>query len=222
MERTLTFSPDDDDYMAQGGTLLNAGHTLQAFFRFSHAALNDPTSCEAPQMMGVCMRMLGELELADSFFSIALAYATTNLQSGKIWRDWSMVAVVRGDYATARQKLEQSLRSFAYDEAKSTESSEQARESAVTYGFLGEVYRLCGDRQRGFLYTKLSYLQLRGVEPYELNSLMRHLLTTRWPRRPLLARRAWKLARRAKNTERKKQILVACISPKLRDRFARR
>jgi tetratricopeptide (TPR) repeat protein len=208
-----------DESMKYGDASLNMGDPTVALKWFRVAAAIKQDSVEAKQLIGVCLRMMKELDAADNAFMFALMLATTDLQRGKILRDWSMVATMRHNYKRALFYLNQSRRYLASH--GDVPPKEQRYEYFMTLGFIGEVYRFMGKRKRAQAELKTAYLYLRGTLPYELNCLMRYMATVRWLSRVRLAKSAWRLASKTNNKKRKWQIVLLLFSVRLVDKLTR-
>lgn len=205
--------------ISRGSQLLNSGQTLEALVCFlevrdeQRQTTEGSSSAEIEQLLGICYRLVGRLDVAEHCFRVAFALTEDPVHRARIKRDWAMVAMSRRDYDQAVAHLDESM--------KLLERRDEQLEYAASMGFMARVYARRGDTLGANLHYQMANHMIRSAahnDPdraatYELNNLVWWLKTATGPRRRVrLARRAWSLASAAGNRKRKIQItsLLLC------------
>ena len=202
-----------EEHMEYGGAKLNEGHFITAWWHFRKACRRQPTSSEAHQLRGVCLRLLRLYSFAGAAFAKAYRLAQTNTQRAKILRDDSSIVLAQGNYPMAIRQLK-----HAHKMLSSTGTSLAPgvrREYWITIAYLGDAYRRAGDRKRAYQIILQAWAMLAGDEPYELNALVRLISAERWYRRRDWLPHALNLA--SKSRKRRVELQLICINARLAD-----
>lgn len=200
--------------MKQGDSYLNTGYTIAALWHFFWAACwHNPQSCEAWQLVGVCLRILHQYSLARAVFCRAYRLAKTDKQRAKVLRDDSKIALAHKSYQQAIRRLERARKLLA--SKGEPLAGDDYWEYWITCAYLYDVHRRAGDVRYAYALIHRAWFMLKGHTPYELNALVRLVAAERWHRRTDWLPLAFRLA--ADNRKRRLQLRLICISAKLAD-----
>lgn len=197
-----------EENMRNGHASLKKGRRKRALQYFLAAcvlseAINHP-SVDAYHMSGICYRLHKNYDLADSAFITAFKVAGEHgdeVHQARILRDWAMVDIGRGQFEKASQRLE--------DSRKILEDAKVKKEYWATMSFIGHLHACTGDSAVAYQYTKQADAEFRCRYPtYELNNLMRLMRVAAVSELPLIVRRIYRLAKRAKNWRRRGEIVM--------------
>lgn len=207
----------------RGMIYLDTGKTGEALRCFDHAdkRFHPPLTVEAEikHLRGICLRMLSRYKEAEEALSTAFSMARTAIHQGRITRDWAMVYLEQGEIDKAAALVQQSLELLKKTDEVLTPAENRHRsiEYITTLGFRSRVDAARIKRAR--LTYKLVRRLLRGIAPYELNTLVWELKLVPLQSRLELFPRGVVLAVKARNIKRLVQVLLLTFARPLGLRF---
>lgn len=194
-------------YMKVGHDRMGKGSFDEAAWAFEHA-LGDATSpdekASALQMLGVALRLLGELDVSMKTLNLAHATADSVVLKARITRDLGMTYLEQGDYTMANDAMRGSYTILT--------RNHELVEAAMSRGFQGRVVFLRGWRREGIELLREADKVLRGGDnrDYELNNLI-WLMRMSFPDRLLSLQRAVRLVKQTGQLRRWKELAVIAI-----------
>ena len=203
-------------HLNNGSRALNKGCTTAALGYFDQAAavINPDKHPEIEQHRGICLRMLGRLDEAAAAFKAAIRATTTEqrILRGNIWRDWSMIPFMRGEFFKAGTMIEKSLRLLeATEEQLSSEEEEERRRGYwSSLGFRARIDAV--HYERALLTFKQVRLAQKGKAPDELNTIVWEMKAQWWLPRWKLLPRALRLAFQARHPKRMVQVILLAFA----------